>query len=387
MKRRIKIVHLITGVGNGGAERSLVQLVEGLDSNRFECVVVTLAKDQCFYQQRIEKACKLYSLEARQGWLFFTKIFALYKIIKKENPDILQTWLYHADLIGIVLGKLIGVKRILWNVHSTLLPSSVTPKSTILIRKINAWLSRFTTGIINCSKKSIREHIRIGYSPEKFIYIPNGYDCRAYYPINFTLRDTFKISPDDFVIGVVGRFHPVKDHLNFLQSLVFIKAKFPSIKALLVGKNIDKSNTMLMNFIIQNDLNDNVVLLGERSDLLNLYNTLDMLVLSSISEAFPNVIAEAMACGKPCVVTDVGDAAYIVAETGIVVPTRNPKLLADGVLQMIAFGKDRIAEQGKSARNRIIQNFSLDKMIQSYNDLYLGLIISSRGLVVMKNGN
>lgn len=370
---KIKLLHIITQIGPGGAEQILVQLLEKIDINKFECIVISLKGGNYFHKKRIEDSgAKLYCLDGERGILFFMKFFTLYRIVKTENPDIIQSWMYHSDFIGFILAKLIKIKYIFWGVHSTKLSFSTSSTLTIFLRKCCTIFSRFTTKIINCSATSIQEHIRIGYKKEKFVYIPNGYDEEVFYlNQSLSIRHEFGLTEDSIVIGLIARFNPEKDHLNFLQGLSEVKLRFPEVRALLAGDGIDNENEYLRNIIKEYGLESNIIMVGLRSDLINIYNTIDFLVLSSVSEAFPNVVAEAMLCEKPCVVTDVGDAAKIIGDTGFVVPIKNPERLSNAICKMMDMSKNERNILGNKARSRILNHYSLNKMVESYESIYL----------------
>ncbi len=362
-----KILHIITGLANGGAERNIVKLCESLDKSKFEFLVVSLTGPGKYgkYLETID-GVRCFYLNLNSGNKLF-KLYNLFKLIRKENPDLIQTWLYHADFLGLIIGKLSGVKNIVWNIRSTKLSFKNNSWHVIVIRKLCAFLSFLPSKIVNCSKTSIFEHIKVGYRKNKFVYIPNGYDIEQLY----LDQNKSLINDDKIKIGIVGRNDPQKDYDNFFSALeILAKRNINNIHAIVVGKGTKEAYSHYSNQLgsIQ------ITFLGEQVDMLAVYNSFDFLVLSSFSEGFPNVVAEAMACCKPCVVTDVGDAAIIVDNTGIKVPPQDKLLLADAIVQMSEYGKDKIAEYGKLARQRIIEEYSLSKMLIRYENLYLNLI-------------
>jgi glycosyltransferase involved in cell wall biosynthesis len=360
---KIKIIQIITGLSNGGSERNLYNLCVSINKDKFEVIVVSLTGMGEYGNMLAQIGIKPYCVNLGHG-VKLLRIFKLYKFIRQHKPDIIQTWLYHADLIGLVLGRLAGVKKIIWNIRSTQLNFKDTSWHVVIVRKICALLSFMPAKIINCSMKSIEEHVMVGYRRKKFVYVPNGYNLQSLHADK--ALSLFPVN-DYPVIGFVGRDDPQKDIFNFLNALLIVEKHLIDFRVIIVGTITN--NERVKQFIRQHNMRE-VILLAPRADMLNVYNSFDLLVLSSLSEAFPNVVAEAMACGVCCVVTDVGDAAVIVGDTGVVVPPANSTLLADGIISMIESGKKTLIAKGVFARQRIEENFSLDNMINSYEDIY-----------------
>lgn len=360
---KIKIIQIITGLSNGGAERNLYNLCLNINKDKFEVIVVSLTGMGEYGNMLEQIGIKLYCVNLGHGVKLW-RIFKLYQFIRQNKPNIIQTWLYHADLIGLVLGRLAGVKKIIWNIRSTQLNFKDTSWHVVIVRKICALLSFMPVKIINCSMKSIEEHVTLGYRRKKFVYIPNGYNLQS-----FHVDKTLSLFPvnDAPVIGFVGRDDPQKDIFNFLNALLIVEKNLIDFRVIIVGTIVNNEN--VKRFIRQHNMQQ-LILLESRDDMLNVYNSFDLLVLSSLSEAFPNVVAEAMACGVCCVVTNVGDAAVIVGDTGLVVPAANSILLADGIISMIESGRPPLITKGFFARQRIEENFSLDNMINSYETIY-----------------
>jgi glycosyltransferase involved in cell wall biosynthesis len=184
-------------------------------------------------------------------------------------------------------------------------------------------------------------------------------------------RSTFNLPQDAFIIGMVNRFHPMKDHVNFLEAASRGRQDFPNAKFVLVGRGIDGTNSVLMQQIQDLNLVDHVFLLGERTDIADITAAFDVASMTSAwGDAFPNVVGEAMACEVPCVVTDIGDAAQMVADTGIVVPPRNPDALFHAWEALIKMESNKRRELGRLARERIISNYSLPAIVHRYEAVY-----------------
>lgn len=366
-----KVIHIITGLGNGGAEGVLFRLASNDSNSRH--IVISLMNEGKYGRLLKDNNIEVICLNMPRGKVTVKGGLTLWKCIRSHNPDIVQTWMYHADLFGGVIARLAGVTKVYWNIRHTELIPGQSSKATIIISRICALLSSFVpTKIISCAEKSVQTHSSIGYKKDKFIVIGNGYDIARFVPdaeLGSEVRSNLKIS-SDIVLGMVGRFNPQKDHKNLLSSVSMLKQKGVAFSLLLIGPGIDKENFELNKWIKNYYLSDNILLLGERSDIPAIMNALDIHILSSsFGEAFPNVLAEAMACGKPCVSTDVGDAAYILGDTGWIAERENTKALFHSLSLALAERVDRPEDwllRKKHCRERIVQNFSVEIMIDKY---------------------
>ncbi len=278
--------------------------------------------------------------------------------------------------LGGGIARLAGVPRICWGIRNTSLEPGKSSRSTIWIARINARLSRWVPQAIVCCAERAREvHAALGYAAEKMVVIPNGYDLERFKPdrgARDRLRRDWGVADDLFLIGMVGRFDPQKDHANLISALGEFKRAGGRFRCVLVGKDLTQDNAAINAWIAEQGLAHHVLLLGQRNDIPAVMNALDVHVLSSSAEAFPNVLAEAMACGTPCVSTDVGDAALIVGDTGWVVPPRNPQALADGMRAALRAKEQATvwATRQLAVRQRVVDNFSLQKMTSAYQGVW-----------------
>lgn len=321
---------------------------------------------------RIEVHC----LRMSQGKLTLDGLWRLWLMLRQHQPDIVQTWLYHADLIGGVVARIAGIRNIAWGIRHSNLTLGTVKRSTIWIVKLSAVLSAWVpTHIVCCSQQATESHKRIGYSADKFRVVPNGYDLDRLAPdpsSGLRLRTSLGLPVNVALIGMVARFDPQKDHANLLGALGQLKRQGEVFHCLLVGTGMDASNKILCDWLREHDLTDRIMLLGRRSDIEAVMNALDLHVLSSLGEAFPNVLAEAMACGTPCVTTDVGDAAYIVGDTGWVVPPQDSHALAQSLHLALTALNDGSAWQSRqqAARHRIEENFTIERVVSMYNTVW-----------------
>jgi glycosyltransferase involved in cell wall biosynthesis len=358
-----KVIHIINGLEQGGAETVLYKLLNGLCST-YEFSVISLMGEG-YYSEKIENlGVKIYHLNMNYKNFLFV-FFRLAKLIKNINPDLVQTWMPHANFIGGICAKIAGISKIIWSVRD----SGINLKrSTYLILRASAIISSIIpTKIVYCADLAKKNYEKMGYNQKKGIVIYNGYDTNFFHPSSKEIvRLNFGIPLDKIIIGTLGRNHPDKDFLNFIKSAKIVSENNPYVFFVICGKNSHK----LSSYIAENNLSPFFLLLPSTPQAVEYLNSLDIFVLPSQTEAFPNVVAEAMSCGIPCVVTEVGDAATIVKDTGISVPPQNSLLLAEGILNMLSKNLEEIRQLGKKARSRITENYNHDTMIGSYNRLY-----------------
>jgi len=369
----MKILNIITGLNNGGAEAVLYRLCVH-DSN-YKHIVISLMNEGKYGSLLKDAGVVVHSLNMPAGRVTLSGLYKLFKLIRKFKPNIVQTWMYHADLIGGVIARLAGIKNVFWNIRQTTLEPGKSKRATFFIAKLCAKLSkRVPKKIVCCAEKAVEVHGSIGYDTSKITVISNGYDLSKLCVIPNSQAQLKKELGDVFpLIGMVGRFDLQKDHFGLLEAFTIVKKTGISHKLVLVGLEINTSNIALIEKIQLLGLKDEVLLLDQRNDIPTIMNSLDLHVLSSSSEGFPNVLAEAMACNTPCVTTDVGDAALIVGDTGWVVPPKNPQALADAIL--IAINQKKVdpitwASRKVACRKRIIDNFSIETMVKKYHEVW-----------------
>lgn len=368
----MKVLHVITGLSQGGAESALFRLVTSQHS-KVKSVVVSMM-DLGVYGHLLKKSgVEVHMLGMPRGKITISGLIKLWKIIKHLKPDVAQTWMYHADLIGGIIARLAGVKAVAWGIVNFNLNSDGASFSTRVAAKLCALFSGIVpTSIISCSERAVSSHIDVGYQKNKFKIIPLGYDLSLYnenQSSRKTIREKWGFSEEHVVLGCLARWDPQKDHRNLLMAIQSLKNNYPNLKLILAGPGIDQNNDELVSLIMQtNQDTDRIVLEGLVDDVPSLMTAFDIHILSSMGEAFPNVVAEAMACCTPCVVTDVGDAAVIVGDTGWVAPPKNYILLAEVIEKAIneVSHTDLWQLRRKASRDRIVENYSMRRMNESY---------------------
>jgi len=371
----ITLVHLITELNVGGAEQMLFKLLSLLDKKKFRCIVISMTDEGFVGEKIIESGIKLFTLGMRLGRPTIRGFMSLCYLLKKESVDILQTWLYHADLLGLVAGKISGVKNIVWNIRCSDMELRNYNFLTTLVVRANSLLSPIPDAIIVNSVEGKKIHEKLGYNLKKTFIIPNGFDTDIFIPDESAkerLLHQLELPENSILIGLVARFDPMKDHENFLKAASIASAHNNRLHFVLVGEGVNINNRDLMSSIQKKGLLGKISLLGLRFDINSIVPAFDIAVSSSsYGEGFSNAIGEAMACGVPCVVTDIGDSALIVADTGKVVPPRSPNQFAEALLEMIAIPEARRKKLGMEGRTRIKSLFSIDKIAFQYENLYL----------------
>ena len=366
-----KVLHIITGLGDGGAEGVLYRLCKS--SANFKHEVISLTGNGK-YTSMLEEVGVIVHPFHFNG---ISSFFRLISLIKTVQPELVQTWMYHADLIGGIAAKIAGVKNIFWGIRHSNLEKGKVKSSTIYIARLSALFSKFVpTKIICCANKAKEVHLNIGYCKDKLLVIQNGYDLSNFYPSNVhrqQVRHEWKLSEETFVIGNVARYDPFKDHENLLRALCKLKLSGAPFKCFLIGNNVTEQNVDLKNKINELDLFSNVVLLGPRTDIPAVMNALDLHVLSSSSEGFPNVIAESMACGTFNVSTQVGDVSEIIPNPRLICPTKNSDALFD-VIKLAYNMWEKYPDDfmiQKIQNERVIkEKFSIDTMVSAFENCW-----------------
>lgn len=371
---RMKLCHVITGLNTGGAETALCRLLETLCLPDFDHVVIALGGVGTL-SARVAAVAKIHHLGMDAAKPLPRDLWRLRCILERSSPSVVHAWMYHANLVTTLAATGRRVP-LLWGIRQSLDDIVVEKGTTKAVIRMNALLSWRPRLILYNSVTSAAQHEAFGFRRNRTRVIPNGYDTAAFAPnpeSRARIRSELNVPVDALAVGMVARVHPVKDHENFLRAAAHLVRDCPNAIFILAGDGADESNRELVSLIDELKLRERIRLCGRRTDVAALNAAFDIGTLSSRGEAFPNVIAEAMACGVPCVATDVGDVARIIGGTGVVVPPRNPQALSAGWMQLAAL--DALGRQalGTRARQRIIERYSLASINRQYADLYSSL--------------
>ena len=374
----IKVMHIITDLSPGGAEFMLCRLLSGMDTACFENEVISLTNLGALTEKIRMTRVPVRALGMNRGIPNPFPVVRLLQWIRESKPQIVQTWMYHANLIGGVAARLAGDIPVVWNVRHANLDPQGNKRLTIWTAKGCARMSRWLPRcVVFCAQEALRLHTKLGYAAVRMEVIPNGFDLHEFRPdsaARLSFHRELTITEDALVIGMAARFHPLKDHHNFIQAAARLHAMIPNVHFALCGLGVTRDNPELAKWIAEAGIQANCHLLGERRDIPRLFSAFDIATSSSLSEAFPQVVGEAMACGTPCVVTNVGDSALIVGEAGRVVPPRNPDALAAAWRELIEVGPRVRRHLGIAARRRVKQHFGLPAIVERYQAVYEQLV-------------
>jgi len=380
-----KLLHCITGLSKDGAQRMLLRVVRGLIDQGFSQLVVSLSDREDFASRFEELNVPVVSLAMRRGMPDPRRVARLFEVVQQASPDIMQGWMYHGNLAVSLVRPLLRravtltprkAPLVVWNVRRGLDDLRERKLLTRLLVPAGAFLSHHVDKIIYCTAESADQHERAGFAASKRILIGNGFDSERFRPrpeARSRLLSELSLDDDALLVGNVGRADVAKGHGNLVEAFAGVLFSTPNARLILVGRGVDASNRELRQLISRRGLSSRVFLLGERSSLEELFPAFDVYCSASLAEGFPNVIAEAMACGVPCVVTDTGASRSLVHGVGIVVPTRSVEQLSKGLLRMLMTGHAERKEIGRQLRERIERDHSLTKVVASYASLYRDL--------------
>ena len=373
----MRLTFIITGLSTGGAETMLFKLLKNIDRGRFEPSVVSLTTKGEIGPLIEALNIPVYALGMKPGFFSLIKLPHLVQYLRELKPDVVHTWMYHADLLGGLAARLAGVRVLIWCLRNSDLPRDRSKCSTILVMKLCAKLSAWLPhGVVSCSERAGSLHVEAGYCPNKITIIPNGFDLGRFMPnssARASVRTELGLPLDVPMVGMVARDDPQKNHAGFISAAVQVIQEVPTAQFLLAGSGIDNQNPRLMRAIADSNFEDRFHLLGKRDDIPILMAALDVFASSSWGEAFPNVLGEAMACGVPCVVTDVGESAEIVGDTGRVVEPGDMEGLARQIIGLLSQPEVR-SGLGRGARLRIQEFYEICDVSRQYEHYYHQLV-------------
>jgi glycosyltransferase involved in cell wall biosynthesis len=378
----VKVTHVITGLDTGGAETMLYRLLLHTDRAAYESEVISMTDIGAVGENIRALGVPIRALGMRRGVPNPLGVLRLARWLSQYPPDVVQSWMYQADLVSGLAAKLAGGMPVAWGIHNAYLE----PRS---VKRIKLWTVRaciWSSGwlpsrIVCCSEASREVHARLGYPQKKMIVVPNGADLAAFRPDPEARRSVCEelgLRVETPLIVLVARFDLPKDHRTFVQAAGLLHTRVPEAHFILCGDSITRENPQLTEWIDAARVRSRCHLLGRRLDVPRLSAALDVATSSSsFSEAWPLAVGEAMACGVPCAVTDVGDSSVIVGDTGRVVPPKNPQALADAWHGLLTLGPDERARLGQAARRRMEEHFDLLGAVAKYEKLYEELALRS----------
>jgi glycosyltransferase involved in cell wall biosynthesis len=363
-----KVLHVTTALFiGGGADGMLARLATAQTRLADEITVVSLRRGVSHVDELRAASVAVVELDFGTMGGIVAGLRRLARLIAETRPDIVQGWMYHGDLAAAIALALSGRRRdtrLVWGIRCSDVDFKRYGVGLWLVVKACAAWSRGPDLVTANSVAGLECHLRLGYRPRRAEVVPNGIDIDRFKPdsaARAAVRRELGISGDAVVVALVARVDPMKDHEGFFTAM----AGLPDLRALLIGPGTEKLPNA-----------PNVAALGRRTDVPRLLAAADIVASSSaFGEGFSNALAEGMACGLPAVATDVGDAARIVGDTGLIVPARDPSALAAAIRALAGEGAAGRAERGTSARARIVANFGMKQAVERYAELYASLAV------------
>lgn len=363
----MKIVILARALDYGGAERQLVELAKGLHAAGHEVGVIAFYPGGPLEQVLRSSGVAVHSIGKRGRWDIVGFAFRLARRLRALRPEILHGYLGVPNIVAAVMLPLLPGSRLVWGIRTAEIDTSHYDLLHRLVYRIEAWLSRFCDLVIVNSQAGRQHAIEKGFPAERTVVIPNGIDVRSFYPDGSAgqrVRQQWHLLPTNVAIGFVARLDPLKDHNTFFRAAALLAEHRPDAKFVCVGDGPELYRETLRARTRELGIASRVIWEPGRSDIRDIYNAFDIVCSASVTEGFPNVVAEAMACGIPCVVTDAGDSAVIVGDTGVVVPRGDPCALAEGMERQLR----RLEAEGNSLRSsvreRVVANFQVERLVE-----------------------
>ena len=373
----LSVTHVISTLQVGGAEMAMLKLLSLTPSEEFQCSVVALGSDGPIGDEIRSLGIPVRALNIRPERADPRAAVKLLGALRARRPQVVQTWMYHADLLGGLAGRVLGA-RVCWDIQSgTLEPDDVCAR-TLRIQKACARLSRFLPDAVVCCSEAGRDiHVGVGYDARRMHVIPNGFDTERLRPdraARAAVRRELGIADDEVVIGMAARYHAQKDFPNFARAAGLLARDFPRVTFVLCGAGVTPDNDALQALLEQHGVRERTHMLGLRRDVERVNNAFDIATLSSSwGEAFPNVLGEAMACGVPCVATNLGDARLIIGSTGRIGEPRDAQALGAAWAERVRQTEGARRQLGAAARARVCREFGLDRVAARFHELHRSL--------------
>lgn len=371
----MRVLHCITGLTGDGAQRMLFRLAAGLRQHAVSSVVVNLGPSSSLEADFEAADVPVFSLGILPKLVDFPRaVSGLRRLIREVEPDVIQGWMYHANVMALI-AAIAGRKRapLAWNVRRGMEDYRERSRSTRAVMRVSSALSSYPDSIIYCSEVCRSQHETFGYARDRGRVLYNGFDTEKFAPSDRAreeARALFGAQGDEVVIGNVGRFDVAKGHRFLLEAFALVAARVRKVRLVCVGRGMDATNHEIVDMITRAGITGRVSLLGEHNQVERVFPGFDIYCSSSINEGFPNVVAEAMSCALPCVVTDVGGSSEVVGDRGLVVPPRDSHVIAEALGGYVRLSTTERRVVGERARGRVRESFSLDSVVSRYAQMY-----------------
>jgi glycosyltransferase involved in cell wall biosynthesis len=352
----------------------LCKLILATQGDGLEHEVVSLTEHSLHEPRLAEARIPVAYLGMRQGIPDPRAIVRLARLLRRSPPDVIQSWMAHANLLSGLAALAAGSIPVVWGIRHSVLDPQTTKRLSRWTTSLCARLSGvLPTGIVCCAEAALRSHVALGYRSDRMVVIPNGFEVGEFAmdaSAGARVRSELSIPAGALVVGFLGRFHLDKDPRNFIAAAKVVTEGTRDAVFLLAGEGMEWSNAELSAWVDECGLRSRVHLLGARADVSALLSAMNVLACSSRTEAFPNVLGEALLCGVPCVATDCGDSREIVGPSGRIVPPQDPAALGKAILELLALDERERAALGVTARDRMRARYDIRQVAQRYAELY-----------------
>jgi glycosyltransferase involved in cell wall biosynthesis len=362
--RSTRIAFLIRSLGRGGAERQLIELARGLALQGHEILILTFYEGGVLAQElENQERITLCHAGKRGRWDLLGFWSRIYQPLKEFQPEIVHSYLSSANIAAVFLKPFLREAKIVWGIRSSDMDLSAYDGFSRALWRWEIFCSRFADSIIANSEEGKRVVIEAGFPSDKVSVVQNGIDTARFSrdrEAGIQIRKRYGLSQDLPVIGFVSRRDPMKDIATFWKSLTLIEESGESFQVLLVGLEKHQDDDEFLKKLKKTK----IVFAGEQDELSPYYSAMDIYVSSSMSEGFPNTVAEAMACCLPCVVTDVGDSRLMLAGGGKAVPRKDFSTMASALRALLLLSTDQRMEMGEKNRSRILNLYNLRNLVE-----------------------
>ncbi len=364
----MKILFIIRSLNYGGAERQLVNLAIGLKKKGHDVSVAVFYANGALQKELDENGVSVLLMEKKGRWDIVSFFFSLRRLIKKNQPDIVHGYTVVPNCLTLLARVFHPKSKVVWGVRASNMDLSKYDWLARLFYRLECFLSRYADLVIANSNAGREYACLNGFPREKVQVVHNGINIEKFSPRNedrIKIRQKLGISDDSTLIGCVGRLDPMKGYPIFIDAMSYLIARSDKFFAVAIGNGNDNFSLQLKDKVVELGISNNFLWIPSRDDIARYYNAFDVLVSPSLTEGFPNVIAEAMSCGIPCVVTNVGDSAFLVGECGIVVPPHDSIALTDAITEMLEYIENSKDKLMLCARERVVGNFTVEKLVEN----------------------
>lgn len=376
VSRNHRIVFLVRSLETGGAERQLVLLAKELQHRGLRPTVVTFYAGGAFRSELEDASVPVIALSKTGRWDVFGFLVRLAVTVWREHPTVLHAYLAVPNILAVTLRPFLPRTRIVWGLRASAIQFDRYHWLARATDRLEALLARWPDLIISNSHAGRTHAITRGYPAKRIVVIPNGIDTRRFQfdeEGRRRVRGEWHIRSDELLIGLVARLDPIKDQITFLEAVAKVRNALPSVRFACVGSGSNALANTLRSLAKRLELDDLGVWPGRRDDMPAVYSAFDIAVSSSVGEGFSNAIAEAMACQRPCVVTDVGDSRLIVGDTGAIVPAGDSNAMCSALLALARSCTDPSRQSlGPRARARIDEQFNVQHLVERSVEALVG---------------